>query len=160
MTLKQDWIKRMQSDDLISLTCDIVAAHASNNQVPAYDVGRLIGVVHQSLASLGQPMDPDPVEKTPSVSIRSSVKDEYLVCLVCGARQKTLKRHLMTAHRMLPDTYRADYGLPDSYPMTAPAYSRTRADIARSIRLGRPIERSTNPRPLLSLKFGSTDGKQ
>lgn len=127
----------MQSEELITLTSDIVAAHASNNRLSIEEVARLVGVVHQALASLGQELEPEPEQKNPVVSVRASIKDEYLVCMECGRKQKTLKRHLRTAHGMTPDTYRQDYGLPGSYPMTAPAYSRQRADMAKTIGLGR-----------------------
>jgi predicted transcriptional regulator len=71
------------------------------------------------------------------VSIRASIKPDYIVCMECGRRQKTLKRHLQTAHGMNPDQYRKDYGLPADYPMVAPEYSQRRGDMARAIGLGR-----------------------
>jgi predicted transcriptional regulator len=55
----------------------------------------------------------------------------------CGKKQKTLRRHLQTAHGLTPDQYRADYGLPREYPMTAATYSETRRTMAHSIGLGR-----------------------
>ena len=55
----------------------------------------------------------------------------------CGAKQKTLKRHLQTAHGMTPAQYRDDYGLPSSYPMVAPNYRETRQSLAHLIGLGR-----------------------
>jgi predicted transcriptional regulator len=55
----------------------------------------------------------------------------------CGKKQKTLRRHLMTAHGMSPDQYRKDYGLPDTYPLTAPNYSSRRSEMAKAIGLGR-----------------------
>jgi predicted transcriptional regulator len=127
----------MQNEDLITLTSDIVAAHVSNNRVGIQDVAKLVEVVHQALASLGQEAEAEPQQKSPVVSVRASIKDEYLVCMECGAKQKTLKRHLMTAHQMTPETYRADYGLPNTYPMTAPAYSRQRGEMAKALGLGR-----------------------
>ena len=71
------------------------------------------------------------------MSARASVKPDYIVCMECGKKQKMLKRHLMTAHSMTPDQYRKDYGLSADYPMTAANYSAARADLARSIGLGR-----------------------
>jgi predicted transcriptional regulator len=65
------------------------------------------------------------------------VKPDYIACMECGRRQKTLKRHLQTAHGMTPSDYRKDYGLPDSYPMTAPNYSELRRDTAKRLGLGR-----------------------
>lgn len=121
---------------LISLTADIVAAHVSNNKVSTGDIGSLVERVHAALSALGTPAE-KPAQKIAVVSVRASVKPDYIVCMECGAKQKTLKRHLQTAHGMTPAQYRADYGLPTSYPMVAPNYSETRRSLAKSIGLGR-----------------------
>jgi predicted transcriptional regulator len=57
--------------------------------------------------------------------------------MVCGKKQKTLKRHLQNAHQMSPAEYRGEFDLPVTYPMVAPAYSQKRGELARSIGLGR-----------------------
>jgi predicted transcriptional regulator len=89
------------------------------------------------LSSLGTPSPEPQQEKTPIVSVRASIKPEYLVCMECGRKQKTLKRHLENAHGMSPDQYRTDYGLPRDYPMVAPEYSKKRSQMAHAIGLGR-----------------------
>lgn len=127
----------MDQETLLTLTADIVAAHVSNNHVAVGDVSNLVQRVHDALAGLGQP-EPEPVEeRKPAVSVRSSVKPDFIVCLVCGKKQKTLKRHLQSAHGMTPAEYRADYKLPPQYPMTAPDYAERRRALAHSIGLGR-----------------------
>lgn len=129
----------MQNEDLISLTSDIVAAHVSNNRIDVNDVAALVTSVHQALASLGQQQADQPQQeaKTPAVSIRASVKPDYLVCLECGAKQKTLKRHLQSAHNLSPQDYREQYGLKPDYPLTAPEYSARRSGMAKAAGLGR-----------------------
>jgi predicted transcriptional regulator len=128
----------MADEQLITLTADIVAAHVANNNVAVGDVANLIQQVHSSLAKLGEPQPtPEPEAKTPVVSVRSSVKPDFIVCMECGSKQKMLKRHLQTAHSMSPDQYRQDYGLPKDYPMVAPNYSEQRRTLANSIGLGR-----------------------
>ncbi|HEX8639842.1 MAG TPA: MucR family transcriptional regulator [Allosphingosinicella sp.] len=128
----------MEATDLITLTSDIVASHVSNNRVSPSDMPDLIQRVHQALAGLSQQQAaPEEEKKTPLVSVRASVKPDYIVCMECGRKQKTLRRHLMSAHGMTPDQYRKDYGLPDAYPLTAPNYSERRREMAKSIGLGR-----------------------
>lgn len=124
------------NSDFTVLTADIVAAHVANNHVAVGDLQTLIKQVHGALSSLGQG-DQEPEQKNPAVSVRASVKPDYIVCLECGAKQKTLRRHLKSAHNMTPEQYRNDYGLPSSYPMTAPSYSEKRREMAKSIGLGR-----------------------
>jgi predicted transcriptional regulator len=55
----------------------------------------------------------------------------------CGKKHKTLRRHIQTAHGLTPDQYRAEYGLPREYPMTAASYSEIRRNMAHSFGLGR-----------------------
>jgi predicted transcriptional regulator len=127
----------MKSEQLVELTADIVSAHVSNNTVSVGDVASLVQRVHEALVSLGQPAQEPQQDKTPVVSVRASIKPDYLVCMECGRKQKTLKRHLQNAHGMSPDQYRTDYGLPRDYPMVAPNYSKRRSEMAQAIGLGR-----------------------
>jgi predicted transcriptional regulator len=123
---------------LLNLTADIVAAHVSHNRVATGDVANLVGQVHQALTSLSaEPAAPEAERREPAVSIRSSVKPDYLVCLVCGRKQKTLRRHLTTAHGLSPNEYRQEFGLKDDYPIVAPNYSENRRQMAHQIGLGR-----------------------
>lgn len=125
------------NNDLLALTADIVSAHVSNNNVPLSEVPNLIRSVHGSLAGLGQAAIPVEEAKEPAVSIRASVKPDYIVCLEDGKKLKMLKRHLMTHYQMTPDQYREKWNLPASYPMVAPNYAERRRALAHEIGLGR-----------------------
>lgn len=123
-------------DMLLTLTADIVAAHVSNNSVGLADLPDLITRVYGALAGLGSPVVEPVEEQKPAVSIRSSVKPDYIVCLEDGKKLKMMRRHLMTAYGMTPDDYRAKWNLPKDYPMVAPNYAETRRALAKSIGLG------------------------
>lgn len=128
----------MESEKLIELTADIVSAHVANNTVSVGDMPTLVQRVYEALSGIsagGQ--EAAPAEKVPVVSVRASIKPDFLVCMECGGKHKMLKRHLMNAHNMTPDQYRTDYGLPREYPMVAPNYSEQRRTLAHSIGLGR-----------------------
>lgn len=133
---------------LITLTSDIVAAHVSNNSVSVDDVSTLIGKVYGALAGLGQAVIVEEKLPEPAVSIRSSVKTDYIVCLEDGKKLKMLKRHLMTHYNMTPDQYRARWNLPADYPMVAPAYAEKRRELAKKIGLGRKpgVKRGRKPK--------------
>jgi predicted transcriptional regulator len=123
-------------DTLLTLTADIVAAHVSNNSVAVNDLPNLIQNVHAALSGIsGSPAAPEP-KPEPKVSIRSSVKPDYIVCLEDGKKLKMLKRHLMTHYNMTPDQYRQKWGLSGDYPMVAPNYAEQRRSLAKSIGLG------------------------
>ncbi|MCW2361435.1 MULTISPECIES: MucR family transcriptional regulator [Sphingobium] len=125
-----------QDEVLITLTSDIVAAHVSNNSVAVSDVPTLIQNVYSALAGLQQDVPPPQPKQEPAVSVRSSIKPDYIVCLEDGKKLKMLKRHLMTHYQMTPEDYRAKWGLPADYPMVAPNYAEQRRTLAKKIGLG------------------------
>lgn len=125
-------------DQNIGLTTNIVAAFLSNNVISANDVPSLIENVYSTVNRLGSVTITVPTpEAEPAVPVRKSVTPDAIICLQCGAKAKMLKRHLMTAHGMDEHEYRAKFRLPSDYPLTAPNYSAKRAELAKSIGLGR-----------------------
>lgn len=128
------------SDSRVHQAAGLVAAYVTHNHVAAADLPALLGTVHRALAGLGLPaVEPQPeVEKPSPAEIRRSITDDYLTSFIDGGRYKTLRRHLGN-HGLTPEGYRARYGLPVDYPMTAPAYSARRSAVAKAIGLGRPV---------------------
>jgi predicted transcriptional regulator len=123
-------------ETLITLTADIVSAHVSNNSVAVNDLPTLIQNVHNALNGLGGRQPAAQARPEPAVSVRSSVKPDYIVCLEDGKKLKMLKRHLMTHYQMTPDQYRQKWALGADYPMVAPNYAEQRRTLAKSIGLG------------------------
>jgi len=123
-------------DTLLALTADIVAAHVSNNSVAVNDLPNLIQNVHSALAGISGSASGPEARPEPKVSIRASIKPDYIVCLEDGKRLKMLKRHLMTHYNLTPDQYRQKWGLNADYPMVAPNYAEQRRKLAKSIGLG------------------------
>ena len=123
-------------DTLLTLTADIVAAHVSNNSVAVNDLPLLIQNVHQALSGISSATSAPEPKQDPAVSIRSSIKPDYIVCLEDGKKLKMLKRHLMTHYGLTPDDYRRKWGLAADYPMVAPNYAEQRRKLAKSIGLG------------------------
>jgi predicted transcriptional regulator len=132
--------------ELAALTC-VVAAYVANHALPASELPTIIRVVHAALRGVGQAPATEPAPaRTPAVLVKRSVTPDHLVCLEDGVHLITLKRHLLTAHGLTPEEYRARWGLAWDYPMAAPNYSERRAAFARSIGLGRSRSESA-PEP-------------
>ena len=131
-----------QSNDLLALTTEIVAAHVSNNTVSLADLPQLINQVYNSLANIGTAPAAAAVRPQPAVSIKKSVLPDYIVCLEDGKKLKMLKRHLKTAYNMSPEGYRERWGLAADYPMVAPNYARQRSRLAKEIGLGTRARRA------------------
>ena len=114
----------------------IIAAYVRRNQVAASEVPALISTVYATLAQLGTAPSSESA-RTPAVPLRRSVSHEYVVCLECGWRGRTLRRHLMSRHALDPTAYRARWQLPETHLLVSPGYSERRAALARQIGLGR-----------------------
>lgn len=128
---------------LQTATATIVAAllHSRPGQIDADKLPDLITSVQTALAAepgvpKAEPVPEEPAKPTAS-QIKKSIAGEHLVSFIDGKSYKTLKRHLST-HGLDPRSYRKKFGLPEDYPMVAPAYAEKRSQLARQIGLGQP----------------------
>jgi predicted transcriptional regulator len=122
-----------------ALTAEIVSAYVSNNKIAPLELAGLITTVAGQLSKVGAEPDQLAEEKPePAVSVRRSIRPDHLVCLICGRKQKLLKRHLAVEHELTPNQYRERFGLKPDYPMTAPNYVQQRREIALRTGLGTP----------------------
>ena len=122
---------------LIAFMSNIVEAYVSNNSAELDEVPVLINNVYSALSSLGGGATQEEERPEPAVSVRASVKPDYLVCLEDGKKLKMLKRYLRTNYDMSPEEYRERWNLPSDYPMVAPNYAEKRRELAKKIGLGR-----------------------
>lgn len=124
-----------------NLTTMIVSKYVGHHKLATSELSDLITTVHQAIRRLGQPAEPQEI-RTPAVSIRRSVQHNHVVCLDCGSKAVTLRRHLKVQHSLTPDEYRQRWGLKKDHPVTAPAYSERRSTASKAAGFGRkpPIE--------------------
>jgi predicted transcriptional regulator len=117
--------------NLTELTAVIVACFVSNNSVAIVEVPNLIASTHAALLRVESSRTNTKCRLKPAVAIEESISDEYLICLNDGRKLRALKRHIQQKYSLSPEQYRKQWGLPDDYPMVAPAYSKLRSRIAR-----------------------------
>jgi predicted transcriptional regulator len=124
--------------DFVALTAEIVSAYVANNPLPPAELPTLLSSVHAAIAGLDDATaSSEPEQEIPTAAqIRRSIKPGGIVSFIDGKSYKTLKRHL-TKHGHTPESYRERYGLPRDYPIVAASYSESRANIAKSLGLGR-----------------------
>ncbi|MDA0220629.1 MAG: MucR family transcriptional regulator [Proteobacteria bacterium] len=133
-------VEEMTLSEVLEMTTEIVSAFVSNNDVEASALPGLIESVHRALVAQGSLAAEAAASAEPAVAVKKSVSAEHIVCLDCGRKLKTLKRHLRADHDLSPADYRAKWGLPADYPMVAPSYSKARSAFAKQIGLGRASE--------------------
>src|SRR5215467_8230233 len=145
------------------LTAKIVRSYFRHHTVGTGEVSSLITSVHRALDQLGQPSQPEEV-LTPAVSVRRSVRHDYVVCLDGGYRGKTLRRHIAARHGLNRGDYLKRWGLKSDHPLTAPAYSEHRSTMAKALGLGRKskaaVISAATPAVSVSENVGSKSGER
>ncbi len=120
---------------------NLVSAKAAAEGLSAEAIAKLTIKLYKAVRAT--PVEPEIVEQQrPAVPIEESVQADYIISLESGRKLKMLKRYLKQTHNMTPEQYRAKWGLPDDYPMTAPNYSQSKAKAAYKRGLGKYDRRS------------------
>lgn len=132
----------LTQSEVLEMTTEIVAAYVSNNAVEAGTLPGLIQSVHSALVTQQTGANAAATTQEPAVAVKKSVSADRIVCLECGRKLKTLKRHLRADHDLSPAEYRAKWSLAADYPMVAPNYSKARSAFAKEIGLGRTSRKS------------------
>jgi predicted transcriptional regulator len=118
------------------LVAKIISSYVSHHNLAPEQMPELIASVYRTIAGLGQPAE-TAAALTPAVPLRRSVQRDAVICLDCGWKGKMLRRHLTTRHGLTADEYLKRWGLPGDHPLTAPAYSAQRSNLAKELGLGR-----------------------
>lgn len=132
----------VKDTEWVEYAAKIIMAFVSNNALIASDLPKLLAAVHGALlacehgGAAGQSREEDKFKKPNPSQVEQSITPDALISFIDRNPYKMLKRHLRR-HGLDPDSYRARYGLPADYPMTAQSYSGRRSEIARSMALGR-----------------------
>lgn len=132
-------VSENESDFIVTLVADVVAAYVGNNSIRPGELPSLIADVHAAFVKAGgEKAGEAEVEKQkPAVNPKRSVFPDYIICLEDGKKFKSLKRHLMTHYELTPEQYREKWDLDPNYPMVAPNYAEARSSLAKQMGLGR-----------------------
>jgi predicted transcriptional regulator len=122
-------------DPILPLTAKIVSAYVGRHDIEPDALPELIRTVYDGLKTAHDTIAKP--SRQPAVPIDESITDTHIICLEDGKSFQSLKRHLRVAFNLTPEDYRARWGLPDDYPMVAPAYARRRSALAKKAGLGR-----------------------
>jgi predicted transcriptional regulator len=126
------------------LVAKIIASYVSHHNLTPEQIPELIASVHRTIAGLGQPVETQAAAPIPAVPVRRSVQRDVVICLECGWKGKMLRRHLTTRHGFTAEVYLKRWGLPPDHPLTAPAYSVQRSNLAKELGLGRGGRRESS----------------
>jgi predicted transcriptional regulator len=122
----------------------LVRSYVRHHRVGTDQISDLITSVHRAFGQLRQPVQAEEV-LVPAVSVRRSVHQDYVVCLDCGYRGQTLRRHISTRHGMTRDEYLNRWGLRSDHLLVAPNYSERRSSMAKALGFGRKSTAEATP---------------
>ena len=148
----------MATSELMGVVGDVASAYLANpsNRVDIGQIPQVIDNIARSLRTVHWPVHstteipdaPIPDGLIPAVPVKRSVLRYAIVCLECGERFQTMKRHLATVHHLEPNAYREKWGLPPNYPLVAPNHTEHRSQLAKKMGLGaRAIDDPSPPPP-------------
>lgn len=128
-----------RESQLLASTTEVICAYIrSHADLPLSGV---IDAIHQVRAAFGvqristTAVAGEPLRILTPKEMKDSVTAEYLISFEDGESYRTLKRHL-AGRGLTPAQYRTKWGLPDNYPMVAPACSLRRSEMAKANGLG------------------------
>jgi predicted transcriptional regulator len=141
----------MSEPDEKALVAQILSSYLSNNTVAPTELPSVIESVKKAFGGSAEAISTTPSDSAskawqPAVPVKKSVTPEAVICLCCGQKFKTLRRHLQTVHQLTPREYRAAFELKSDYPLVAPNYAARRSELAKSLGLGRKAGMKVAPK--------------
>ncbi len=136
------------ADTVFEATVNLVREHIARHPVSPDALPGFIANVHQTLlriaagdapappAEAADPAEAAPARPVPAVPVSASVRHDRIICLEDGTEHTMMRRYLKRKFDLTPEEYRARWGLPDDYPMTAPGYSERKRGEAFRVGLG------------------------
>jgi predicted transcriptional regulator len=130
--------------EILRMTAELVSSHASLSELSTQELVEEIKEVYMVLSSLDggsavpEIMAPEKAAevagvKKPAIPLKDIVTQKHVVCLECGKKMKTLKKHIRKAHGLLPKEYFKRFTLdPKKYPLVCKEYSAQRRTMAKN----------------------------
>jgi predicted transcriptional regulator len=144
---KKDLEAKVEGNNALQMTSDIVASFVSKNSVKAAELPTLMQDVYAAVLGLAGGDVAYSPRRDPAVPINKSVTPEFIICLEDGKKLKMLKRYLRTHYDMSVEDYKRKWGLPADYPTTAPSYAKRRSVLAKKIGLGTAANTARRAKP-------------
>ena len=102
MTLSDDTVN--EDIEVVQQVVSIVSAYVSHKAMRTGELPEFIGTVHASIQQLSKEQVAVEIKpsESPAVPVKRSVSKEFIVCLECGKKFKSLRRHLSSFHGLTP----------------------------------------------------------
>ncbi len=125
---------------IIEMAKELVDALIRVHRIPPDEVQALLQRTHATLLSLDQRESPGVARARPSaipeaaVDWKRSIQKHSVSCLVCGTTFRQLSARHLSTHGLTPRSYRVQFGIPSTQPLSAREVTVRRRELARQIR--------------------------
>ena len=126
------------AQELLEMAKDLVMAMIRSNQISPDDMQKELQNTYASLLNLQTKeaggATGGGVASSGPVNWRSSIKKHSVSCLVCGETFKQLSSRHLSTHDLDPKSYRQQFGIPMSQPLSAKATTALRRQVVNETR--------------------------
>ncbi len=129
------------TEPILAMAKDLVMALIQENLLAPENMQKELLKTHASLLELkakeeggvrsGEQME---TTATRQVDWKKSIKKHSVECLICGAVFKQLSARHLSMHDLDPRTYRQQFGIPATQPLSAKATTEIRRQVVQQIR--------------------------
>jgi len=129
---------------LTEMAKDLTLALIENNLIDPQDMQQRLQQIHESLCELkahedrylaiGESMEEVDVGRPQAKDWKKSIKKHAVECLVCGQTFKQLSARHLAQHDLNPRTYRQQFGIPSTQPLSAKETTAMRRRVVQEIR--------------------------
>jgi predicted transcriptional regulator len=131
----------LMTQPIVEMAKELVMALIKENLIEPENMQKELQKTHESLLALkakeeGHISSIEGMESSvPSYTDwRKSIKKHSVECLVCGAVFKQLSARHLSTHNLDPRTYRQQFGIPSTQPLSAKATTAMRRQVVQQIR--------------------------
>jgi predicted transcriptional regulator len=129
--------KKQMAEQLLEMAKDLVMAMIRSNQISPDDMQKELQNTYASLTALQAKETGGETSGNVAgnaVDWKKSIKKHSVSCLVCGETFKQLSSRHLSAHDLDPKSYRQQFGIPMSQPLSAKATTALRRQVVNETR--------------------------
>jgi predicted transcriptional regulator len=108
----------------------VASGYLAGNKTPLEEVAATFSKILEIVAAAGGPGG-NITGLDAAVPFEESLGRDFIACMVCGKKLRSLKAHLRVEHSLTAEQYRVMWNLPDNYPMVAKEVAEVRSRISK-----------------------------
>ncbi|MDR2489570.1 MAG: MucR family transcriptional regulator [Desulfovibrio sp.] len=122
-------------DDYLSAAIRIVMAQAKVRVMSEDEMASMVKKLAASIRCLGESSDAAEESQIDASTVKNSIREKSVTCLVCGSVFKILSARHLASHGLTPEEYKEKFGMKPKTPLVAKSLQRMRKKKMQDMRL-------------------------